>query len=150
MPTVYFDLDGTIANLYAPNDWLERLRAGDETLYADAEPLGDVTKLIKRLGRAGYAVGVVSWLAKGSNAAFDARVRQAKRAWIMRHFPDICEVHLVKYGTPKRSCVQDKDGILIDDEQGNVDRWGERAYMVRDFAEVEKVVGRLCKKAIKR
>ncbi len=51
--------------------------------------------------------------------------------------------------TPKRSCVRDKDGILIDDEQGNVDRWGERAYLVQDFAEVEKVVERLCKKAIK-
>lgn len=147
MPTVYFDMDGTIANLYQPSDWLERLRAGDETLYADAEPLGDVTRLIKRLRRAGYTVGVVSWLAKGSTAAFDARVRQAKRAWIMRHFPEVCEVHLVKYGTPKRSCVRDKGGILIDDEQGNVDRWGERAYLVRDFAEVEKVVERLCKKA---
>ena len=147
MPTVYFDMDGTITNLYEPADWLERLRAGDETLYADAEPLGDVTKLIKRLRRAGYSVGVVSWLAKGSSAAFDARVRQAKRAWIMRHFPEVCEVHLVKYGTPKRSCVRDKGGILIDDELNNVKRWGERAYHVRDFAEVEKIVEQLCRKA---
>lgn len=150
MPTVYFDMDGTLADLYQPIDWLERLTAGDETLYADAKPLGDVTKLIKRLRRAGYAVGVVSWLAKGSSAAFDARVRQAKRAWIMRHFPEVCEVHLVKYGTPKRSCVRDKDGILIDDEQKNVDKWGERAYLVRDFAEVEKVVEQLCRKATTR
>lgn len=147
MSTVYFDMDGTIANLYEPADWLERLRAGDETLYADAEPLGDVTKLIKRLIRAGYAVGVVSWLAKGSSAAFDARIRQAKRAWIMRYFPEVCEVHLVKYGTPKRSCVRDKGGILIDDESANVERWGEGAYLVRNFAEVERVVEQLCRKA---
>lgn len=147
MPTVYFDMDGTIADLYGPEDWLNRLLEGDETLYRDAKPLGDTRRLLMRLKRAGYRVGVVSWLAKGSSAAFDARVRQAKRAWIMRHFPEVCEVHLVKYGTPKRSCVRDKNGILIDDEQGNVERWGERAYLVRDFAEVEKVVEQLCRKA---
>ena len=28
--TVYFDMDGTIADLYKPTDWLERLLRGDE------------------------------------------------------------------------------------------------------------------------
>lgn len=146
MPTVYFDLDGTLANLYGPEDWLARLLAGDETLYADAEPLGDVREIVRELRRAGYSVGVVSWLAKGSTRAFDARVRQAKRQWVMRHFPEVCEVHIVRYGTPKRSCVQDKNGILIDDEAANVERWGStRAYHVRDFEDVRRVVKRLCK-----
>ena len=65
----------------------------------------------------------------------------------MRHFPEVCEVHLIKYGTPKHSCVRDKGGILIDDEAANVERWGERAYLVRDFTEVERVVDKLCRKA---
>lgn len=145
MPTVYFDLDGTLADLYGPEDWLERLLAGDETLYADAEPLGDVREVVRELRRAGYSVGVVSWLAKGGTRAFDARVRQAKRQWVMRHFPEVCEVHIVRYGTPKRSCVRDKDGILIDDEAANVKRWGRLAYHVRDFEDVRKAVKKLCK-----
>lgn len=152
MPTIYFDMDGTIADLYGPRDWLERLLEGDESLYSDAKPLGDTRQLLMRLKRAGYRVGVVSWLAKSSTRAFDARVRAAKVRWLYRNFPQLDEVHIVRYGTPKRSCVHDKQGILIDDEAGNVDRWrsaGSTAYLVRGFEEVERVVERLVRQARK-
>ena len=150
MPTVYFDMDGTIADLYGPEDWLNRLLEGDETLYRDAKPLGDTRRLLMRLKRAGYRVGVVSWLARSSTRAFDARVRDAKRRWLYRHFPLLDEVHIIRYGTPKRSCVNDKQGILIDDEARNVDRWkaaGSTAYLVRGFEDVERVVERLVRRA---
>ena len=35
--TIYFDMDGTIANLYAVENWLPKLRNKDESPYAEAK-----------------------------------------------------------------------------------------------------------------
>ena len=37
MRTIWFDMDGTIANLYGVENWLPKLRAHDASPYADAE-----------------------------------------------------------------------------------------------------------------
>ena len=50
--TVYFDMDGTIADLYKPTDWLERLLRGDETLYKDAAPMCDLRRVEGALRKA--------------------------------------------------------------------------------------------------
>ena len=38
-PTIYLDLDGTLANLYAVDNWLECLEALDPYPYQAAEPI---------------------------------------------------------------------------------------------------------------
>ena len=43
--TVYFDMDGTIADLYGAKDWLPRLRAYDAKIYAEARPLCNMNTL---------------------------------------------------------------------------------------------------------
>lgn len=138
--TVYFDMDGTIADLYKPSDWLERLLRGDETLYKDAAPMCDLRRVEGALRKAHKAVGVVSWLAKGSNRAFDARVRRAKQVWLMRHFPAAKEVHIIRHGSHKRYAAK-LPGILLDDEVRNVIEWskGKRwAVLVEGGADVER------------
>ena len=39
---ICFDMDGTIADLYAVNNWQNMLRAYDPTPYATAEPMWDM------------------------------------------------------------------------------------------------------------
>lgn len=138
--TLYFDLDGTIADLYKPEDWLERLLEGDETLYRNAAPTCDLRRVEAALRRAHKFVGVVSWLAKGSTRAFDARVRRAKQIWLMQHFPIANEIHIIRYGSHKRYAAN-LDGILIDDEPQNVIAWskgGRWAVLVEDGYDVER------------
>lgn len=48
MKTIYFDMDGTIANLYGVDNWLPRLRSEDATPYEEACPMWD-TKNIKEV-----------------------------------------------------------------------------------------------------
>ena len=36
---VYLDMDGTIADLYGINNWLERLRDEDSTIFTECETL---------------------------------------------------------------------------------------------------------------
>ena len=47
--TIYFDMDGTIANLYAVENWLPKLRNEDASPYTDAEPLVRLATLARLL-----------------------------------------------------------------------------------------------------
>ena len=84
---IWFDMDGTIANLYGDEKWLEKILNEDATLYANAKPLVKMTslaRLLNRLQRNGYEIGIVSWLAKGSSKNYDTAVTAAKRKWLLK------------------------------------------------------------------
>ena len=79
---ICFDLDGTIANLYGVENWLEMLNNRDETPYKEATPLvrmSSLARVLNRLQREGHEIGIISWLAKNSTADYDERVTTAKR-----------------------------------------------------------------------
>lgn len=127
MKKIYFDMDGTIADLYGVENWLPMLRAEDATPYRIAKPLINITELNVLCGllrRQGYEIGVISWLSKESSKEYKKVVRAAKREWLKKYFP-ACgnEIHLVQYGTPKHSIVKAKGAILFDDEYKNGISW---------------------------
>lgn len=124
---IFFDMDGTIADLYGDPDWLEKLIAGNEMVYANALPLLNLSLLaryIHKVQKMGYEVGIISWLAKNSTPDFDERVTQAKREWLTKHLPSVewNEIHIVSYGTPKQNFSSGMD-ILFDDEKPNRIAW---------------------------
>ena len=126
MKALYFDMDGTIADLYSVNNWLPMLRAENTYPYAHALPIGDLSNIInlcKQLKEHGYIIGVVSWGAKNATPAYNKRVRAAKVRWIKKYFNIVDEMHVVKYGTPKYQVVNIKNSVLFDDEQKNCDDW---------------------------
>ena len=117
-----FDMDGTIANLYGVNDWLEMLRTENEKPYKIAEPMYDMDVLASILGLlriCGWSIVVTSWLAKDSTKAYDEKVRKAKKEWLAKYQFPYDEIHLVKYGTTKANCTRNKGGfqILVDDNE---------------------------------
>lgn len=117
---IAWDMDGTLADLYGVDNWLDKLHNEDASPYIEARPLVDVEALTTKLlalKAAGYAVAVVSWLAGGSSKQYDKDVRAAKRAWLEKYFPGVFdEVHLVKYGTTKRQTIRKyAEAILVDD-----------------------------------
>lgn len=117
-----FDMDGTIANLYGVEGWLEDLRSENARPYINALPMYNMDALaiiLNLLKMRGWKIAVTSWLAMGSSSAYDEKVRGAKRAWLEKyHFP-YDEIHLVKYGTTKANCTRKQGGfqILIDDNE---------------------------------
>lgn len=140
---IYFDMDGTIANLYAVEGWLPMLRAYDPTPYANAEPMvrmATLARLLNRLQSEGYTIGVVSWLSKEPEPAYDEAVRVAKREWLARHLPSVRwdEIHIVSYGVCKATVVAHADGILFDDEERNRKEWRGTAYGVDNIINILK------------
>lgn len=120
---VVFDMDGTIADLYAVPNWLQMLRAEDPTPYAVAEPMWEMEKLadvLNALRVNGIEIRVVTWLSKDSTEEYKDLVRQAKLEWLEEmNFP-FDKFHAVQYGATKANSVrkylaEDETAILFDD-----------------------------------
>jgi hypothetical protein len=141
--TIWFDMDGTIADLYSVENWLPMLRAYDPSPYALAKPLVRLSTLaymLNKLRAKGYRVGVISWGSKCSTPAYDAAVTAAKMAWLKRHLPsvDFDEIHVVPYGVPKQNFKRTDADILFDDEERNRTNWGENAHTEAEIFEILK------------
>lgn len=139
MNTIYFDMDGTIANFYGVENWLEYLENEDVTPYAIAQPLFNFSvfaRLLHKLQNSGYRIGIVSWLSKNGSTAYNAQVTATKMMWLEKHLPSVewDEIKIVNYGTPK-STVVDFDGWLFDDEERNRTEWGEHSFDVENILE---------------
>ena len=137
---INFDMDGTIANLYGVENWLTYLLAKDETPYVIAEPLLNLSvlaRMLNKLQKNGYKICIISWLARTTDAEYDAKVTLAKRQWLERRMPSVSwdEINILPYGTPKYIFGT---GILFDDEKKNRDAWGEGAYDVDDIIGILK------------
>ena len=133
-----FDMDGTIANLYAVENWLPKLIASDSTPYAEAKPMVNMARLAKALNKAqrnGHKIAVISWLSKNGSEAYGEAVAEAKRKWLAKHLPSVKwdKIIIVAYGIPKQTL---NDGILFDDEEPNRKAWGVGAYEPKDIFKV--------------
>ena len=120
MKVLVFDMDGTIADLYGVQGWLEDLRSENPRPYEIAKPMYDMETLgyiLEILKNQGWKIVVTSWLAKESTKEYDEMVRKAKREWLARYQFPVDEIHLVKYGTTKANCTRKLGGyqILVDD-----------------------------------
>ena len=123
--TFNFDMDGTLANLYAVDNWLDKLRSYDASPYMEAAPLLRLSTLayyINKAQRNGWRVNVVSWLSKCSTSAYDEAVTEAKKAWLKKHLPSVQfdAIIIVPYGVPKHNLAS---GFLFDDEVPNRENW---------------------------
>lgn len=125
--TIYFNMDGTIADLYSVDGWLDYLIAENPFPYQQARPLLDMellTSICRQLQQNGMNIGIVSWCSKESSQEYKALVRQAKREWLAQNFPlEFDEIHIVKYGQNKRSVGGNIGDILFDDEPQNIANW---------------------------
>lgn len=115
-----FDMDGTIADLYGVEGWLDDILTSNPRPYAVARPLVDMNKLrniLLQLQDFGWHIAVTSWLAKDSTKAYDNAVREAKLQWLNDFNFPYNELHFVKYGTTKANCTRKHGGrqVLFDD-----------------------------------
>lgn len=141
--TIFFDMDGTIADLYGVENWLDYLIALDALPYEIAKPLirlNALARVLNRLQKQGYKVGVISWLAKNSNIDYDEKVTKAKKEWLKKHLASVNfdEIHIVKYGTPKQTFAKTENDILFDDEEKNRNDWTGKAFDVNKIIEILK------------
>lgn len=142
---IYFDMDGTIADLYGYIGWLEELRSRSCKPYAGAAPLVRLqllARLLNELQRNGWHIGIISWLSKDSTKEYDLAVTETKKKWLSKHLKSVKwnEIKIVPYGTPKEKVVSKPKGILFDDEEKNRINWTGTAYDETMIIEVLKAI----------
>lgn len=128
---IWFDMDGTIADFYGVDNWLDYLLEEDTTPYEIAKPLINMSLLARylhKLQRQGHEIGIISWGSKNSTDQFLNMVGCAKFYWLNKHLPSVTwdYIYIEHYGTNKFNRCG--GGILFDDEQKNRDTWLDKAY----------------------
>ena len=140
---ICFDMDGTIADLYGVDNWLAMLISYDATPYKEAATLvnmNSLAKLLNKLQKIGYEIGIISWLSKNGNTDYDEEVTKAKKAWLKKHLKSVRFdfIEIVPYGTDKNIVCTDTVDILFDDEEQNRENWNGIAHNVNDILNVLK------------
>lgn len=138
---IWFDMDGTIANLYGVPNWLDKLIAEDASPYTAASVIGNMNTLAKAIHKVqakGYKVGIISWTSKGGSANYNAKVAASKIKWLKKHLGSVKfdTIHIVPYGTNKSTLCG--GGILFDDEATNRANWNGKAYTPSNIISVLK------------
>ena len=145
LDAIYFDLDGTLVNLYGVKDWEDKLHSDNPTPYKFAAPLVDMAELNDLLELAvqmGVTIGVITWLAMDSNKDYDKLVRKAKKEWLEHYVPTVSECHMVKYGTPKHYvCNVKENAVLVDDNADVREKWTRGATI--DATDSEQLLKQL-------
>ena len=143
MTTIFFDMDGTIADLYGVENWLEYLQNEDAFPYVNAKALLNLQALARRLNnlqRKGYRIEIISWLSRTSSENYDRLVTIAKIEWLKTHLHSVQfnRINIVRYGTNKDNFRHSDFDILFDDEEKNRKNWGGISYNVDNILEVLK------------
>ena len=141
---IWFDMDGTIADLYGVDGWLDMLIAQDATPYAVARPLVNLSalaRLMHKAQRLGFEVCIVSALAKNSTADYDEKVKTAKLEWLHKHLASVRfdEIRFVPY-TFKKNDVNTGADILFDDEERHLSAWTGTAYHASAILETLRAI----------
>ena len=124
-----FDMDGTIADLYGVDNWLDDLQNERTRPYEKCKPIYNeevMNKLIASLKEVGYKIIITTWLAMNSTKEYKKEVRKAKLNWLEKINFDYDEIHLVQYGTTKADCTRkykNIEQILVDDNEEIRNGW---------------------------
>lgn len=126
MKAIYFDMDGTLADIFNYPDWLRLLHAEDVRPYRDCKPIvnpGELVPILEQLRNLGVHVGVISWLAKGSSISYAKATRAAKMEWLQNHIQfEFDSIKICRYGAPKHNYAMN-DSILVDDSPFCLNAW---------------------------
>lgn len=120
MKKIYFDMDGTVADLYGEKNWLDNLRNEREGSFINLRPLVDMNELAMvchQLMNLGYSFGVITWLPMGASYEFERVCEEEKRAWVEEFMPWVSEFYAQSYGVPKQYAPSKRaaEMILVDD-----------------------------------
>ena len=128
---ICFDMDGTIADLYAVDNWLPRLRAENADPYREALAMWNMIQLaevLENLRMLGVEIHIITWLSKDSSEEYKDAVREAKREWLEKCGFPYDFFHGVQYGATKADSVrrylaEDETAWLIDDNEKVRNGW---------------------------
>lgn len=136
-----FDMDGTIANLYGVENWLEMLQMENTLPYEIASPMYNMEYLVfilNLLKLQGWIIVVTTWGAKNASIHYNESTAIVKQLWLKKYNFPYDYFFYEKYGTLKNSSSKFLQGrqILIDDNKTVRQDWqGETIDATKNILE---------------
>lgn len=111
---VYLDMDGTIADLYNENGWLEDIIAENVRPFNNAKPMTTETEIYKHFPKEKYNISILSMTPKKARKGYCREVEKAKDEWLNKYFPTLTKRIYLPYGYNK-NLKNSAKAILVDD-----------------------------------
>ena len=146
MKKIYFDMDGTLYNLYGYENWLECILSKKTECYTKSDLLvnyEEFINILNTLKKKGYCLGIITWLPKNATKQYQNKVRKAKYRYLNKYFSNIFdEIHITQYGKDKSVYCDNEEYILFDDELNNRLQWDKKgvSYDVVNLLEILKTL----------
>ena len=126
--TLYFDMDGTIADLYGQENWLNDLLAEKRGLFRNLRIMHDKAELVnalETLRNLGFNLEIITWTPKNVSQEYVEIVENEKIAWVNENLPYFEKITCLPYGTPKQKALSTRENlqILVDDNLEVVEMW---------------------------
>jgi len=145
--TIWFDMDGTVADLYGRENWLTELRT-EQRIFQKLAPLVDMEALkeqcIQYMAN-GFTVGIITWNPMHASPDYQRLCAIDKREWVKQYMPYVQEFYCLPYGTPKQNAGFNKGdiNILVDDNEEVLAMWEQEVnhigIKVKDGNTVEEI-----------
>ena len=135
-----FDMDGTIADLYKIENWLELLEK-EQLDFSLAKPIfdNDFINRVIELKKKGFYIQIITWLPHSTSIEYQSMVSRQKLEWIRKYFPIIDSYYILPYGKNKTGMCNKYDlNFLIDDNVEVVNSWNES---FKDKNEIVETLG---------
>ena len=139
---IYFDMDGTLVNLYGVKNWLNSLVGYSAKPFVIAKPLVNMSRLARvlhKLQAKGHKIGIISWTPPTEFEFYENQVTFEKIKWLKAHLPsvDFDEIHILPYKSEKNKYAN-AEAILFDDEIANREKWNTigKAYDEKQIFEI--------------
>lgn len=127
---IFFDMDGTVFDLYGKSNWLELLRTETSGAFNGGFILGekhyaDFVAIINKLLDLGVQMAIITWLPMQASPEYEEVCRAEKLEWVKKYMPFVTEFNCVSYGIPKQNCIQKRASkmYLIDDNAEVRETW---------------------------
>ena len=126
---IYFDLDGTVYDLYHVPNWLEKLRGHKPRVFKEGQVMFDkdfytICEDLRDMFNVKF--GVITLLPRESTNRYNNQVIHTKLDWIKKHLPfvDMSLVHIIESQEDKHKYAKPNcRTYLIDDNENNCKAW---------------------------
>lgn len=123
---IWFDMDGTLYDLYKIPGWLAALQDGDWSIYNQPgycrANLNRIRNAIHVLQENGWTVGVITWGPKGVKWEDEelGDIEVVKAHWLLENVPELERMVCLPYGYDKAQFIEEMEEVyavnyLVDD-----------------------------------
>lgn len=140
---IWFDMDGTIAELYKVKDWLKYFELQDRDIYSICLPRNkfqEINETIEALAESGWEVGVITWASRTLDPDEPQEdynlIYENKLNWLCKYFPALVlhgHFYCIPYGMDKTEMVHDTGDViyLVDDNKEVRKQWRSKGEHYR-------------------